>query len=264
MPPVVGVQQVPATSEPFLAWILSGEADFQEREGGQQRWTTHRVSKGDLFLTTGGGPYEVRWRTLTAEPFESLAVFLELPLLTRALEEVFGADAPFARLRDGSGFRDDTLDALMTRLHGELLRHQASALVVQGIGQVMAIHLARHHADLVKEPRRGSASLPGYKLRQVTDWMRAHLAADFDLAQLAALAGLSKFHFHRLFRRAVGLPPSRFHLQLRLEEAKRLLRETRQDVMTVGLAIGYTSPSHFAQVFRRETGLSPSDYRRQR
>jgi len=201
---------------------------------------------------------------MTAEPFESMAVFLELPLLERAVEEVFGADAPFARLRDASAFVDDTLNVLMAQLHGELMRRKASPLFVQGIGQSIAIHLARNYADLVKEPRSGSPSLPGYKLRQITDWMREHVADNFDLQQLATLAGLSKFHFHRLFKHAAGEAPSRYHMNLRMHEAKRLLRETKKTVLDIGLEVGYANPSHFAQIFRRETGLPPSDYRRQR
>ena len=49
-----------------------------------------------------------------------------------------------------------------------------------------------------------------------------------------------------------------------MDEAKRLLRETRRSVVDISLDVGYGGPSHFAQLFRRETGLSPSDYRRQR
>jgi len=263
LPPLVESLPLPSVSEPFLAWTTSGEVEFQEREGNRP-WITHRVGKGSLFLTTGGAPYEVRWKAVTAEPFESMAVFLELPLLERALEEVFGADAAYARLRDASAFTDDTLNALMTQLYRELMRRKASPLFVQGIGQALAIYLARNYADLVKEPRAGSPSLPGYKLRQITDWMREHIADDFDLQQLASLAGLSKYHFHRLFKRAVGEAPSRYHMNLRMHEAKRLLRETRQSVVAVGLDVGYTNPSHFAHIFRRETGLSPNDYRRQR
>jgi AraC family transcriptional regulator len=250
-------------SEPFLAWTISGEVEFQEREGSRP-WITHRVKKGSLFLTTGGAPYECRWKAVTAEPFESMAVFLELPLLERALEEVFGGDAPFARLRDASAFTDDTLNVLMAQLHGELMRRKASPLFVQGIGQTIAIHLARNYADLVKEPRRGSPSLPGYKLRQITDWMREHIAEEFNLDRLAAQAGLSKFYFNRLFKSAVGVSPSHYHINLRMDEARQLLRETKKSVMEIALDIGYANPSHFAQLFRRETGLSPSDYRRQR
>jgi AraC-like DNA-binding protein len=49
-----------------------------------------------------------------------------------------------------------------------------------------------------------------------------------------------------------------------VDEARRLLRETKKSVVEVALDVGYANPSHFAQLFRRETGLSPSDYHRQR
>jgi len=254
---------LPSVSEPFLAWTMSGEVEFQEREG-KRPWITHRLRKGSFFLTCGGAPYDCRWKAVTSEPFETMAVFLELPLLERVFEEVFGKDAPFTRLKDVSAFTDSKLNSLMEQLHDELMRRKASPLFVQGVGQAIAIHLARNYAELVKEPRRGSPSLPGYKVRQITDWMAEHMAEDFNLDQLAAQAGLSKFHFHRLFKSAVGDAPSRYHMNLRMHEAKRLLRESKQSVVAVGLDVGYTNPSHFAQIFRRETGLSPSDYRKQR
>jgi AraC family transcriptional regulator len=75
---------------------------------------------------------------------------------------------------------------------------------------------------------------------------------------------LSKFHFDRLFKSALGVSPSRYHINLRINLARRLLRETKLSVVNVALKVGYTDPSHFARLFRRENGLSPSDYRRQR
>ena len=263
LPPAVEMLRLPSVSEPFLAWTMSGEVEFQEREG-KQPWITHRISRGSFFLTSGGAPYDCRWKAVTSEPFESMAVFIGLPLLRRAFAEVFRADAANVRLRDVSAFTDVALNALMERLHDELMRRKASPLFVQGIGQAIAIHLARNYAETVKELSRGSSSLPGYKLRQVTDWMAEHVAEDFNLDQLAAQAELSKFHFHRLFKSAVGVAPSRYHMNLRMDEAKRLLRETKQSIVAIALDVGYANPSHFAQLFRRETGLSPSDHRRQR
>jgi AraC family transcriptional regulator len=193
-----------------------------------------------------------------------MAVFLELPLLQRALEEVFGPDAAHARLRDLSAFTDDALDSLMERLRDELTRPQASPLLVQGIAQIIAVHLARNYGVTDEEPHSASPSLPGFKLRQLTDWMAGHVAEEFSLERLAAQAGLSKFHFQRLFKTAVGVSPSQYLIDLRVNEARRLLRETKMSVIDVALEVGYANPSHFAQLFRRETGLSPSNYRRQR
>jgi AraC family transcriptional regulator len=191
-------------------------------------------------------------------------VFIDLQLLQRALEEVFGSNADHARLRDISGFTDDTLNWLMERLRDELTRPQASPLFVQALAQAIAIHLARDYGVTDAESHSSSPSLPGYKLRQITDWIAEHIAEDFDLARLAAQAGLSKFHFQRLFKSSMGVSPSRYHINLRMEEARRLLRETKMSVIDAALEVGYTDPSHFARLFLRETGLSPSEYRRQR
>jgi AraC family transcriptional regulator len=263
LPPVAETRYLPSVSEPFLAWTISGEVDFQEREY-KRPWITHRIKKGSFFLTTGGAPYECRWKAVTPEPFEAMSVFIELPVLQRAVEEVFGADAADVRLRDLSGFTDAVLDSFMERLRDELMREHASPLFLQGLAQAIAIHLARNYSARVEESNRGSPSLPGYKLRQVTDWMAENVAEDFSLARLASQVGLSKFHFNRLFKSAVGVSPSRYQISLRMSVARRLLRETKKSIVDVALEVGYANPSHFAQLFRKETGQSPSDYRRQR
>lgn len=255
--------EMPGVSEAYLAWTFSGEAEFQEREG-RGPWITHRIRRGSFFLTTGGGPYECRWKALTPEPFLSMMTFVELPLLKRAMEEVFGAEASQARLRDMSAFTDPDLGWLMEGVRQELMARRASVLRVQGLAQLIATHLARHYAEIPKTPAGESAALPGFKLRRVTDRIEAHLDEEFDLDRLARVAGLSKFHFHRLFTRATGMSPAKYQLTARINEARRRLRETRQSIVAVALDLGYASPSHFAQVFRREAGMTPSAYRRQR
>lgn len=179
-PPSVTLLPLPAVSEPFLAWTISGEVEFQEREG-KKPWITHRIRRGSFFLTSGGAPYDCRWKNVTPEPFETMLVFIELPLLQRAMEEVFGNHAALARLRDLSAFTDTALNVLMEQLRGELMRRKASPLFVQGIAQAIAIHLARNYAAMATQPHSDSPSLPGFKLRQITDWMAEHVSEEFSL-----------------------------------------------------------------------------------
>ena len=94
--------------------------------------------------------------------------------------------------------------------------------------------------------------------------MAEHMAEEFSLARLAEQAGMSEFHFNRLFKRATGVPPSQYQIKLRMDAARRLLRETKKSVITIAIEVGYANPSHFARLFRKENGLSPTDYRRQR
>ena len=264
LPPVTETFTMPATTEPLIAWTRSGEAEAQERENDGP-WVTSRLKKGSLYVTAAGAPYEFRWKTLSPEPFETVIVLLSLPLFGEALAEVFGADAAHARLRDVSGFEDAQLVALLEQLRQEAMRPTASRLFVRGISRAIAVHLARNYTALTEAASRGESSgLPGFKLRRITDWMAENLAEEFSLPRLAELAGMSEFHFNRLFKRATGMPPSQYLIKLRLDTARRLLRETKKSVITIANDEGTSNPSHFAQLFRKEAGLSPTDYRRQR
>ncbi|PAW78332.1 MAG: AraC family transcriptional regulator [Verrucomicrobia bacterium Tous-C9LFEB] len=258
-----GTVSLPSVSEPVLTWIVSGDQEIRERELDGP-WITSRVKAKSFFLTTSGAPYDCNWKILSSEPVEFMLVRVELPLLQRAFEEVFGANAIHAQLQDVSGFIDAALNSLMESLLGELKRRKASPLFVQGLAQAIAIHLARNYTVLAKNSLKASSSLPGYKLRHVTAWMEEHVAEDFNLARLAAQAGISKFHFHRLFKSALGVSPSHYQINLRMNAARQMLRETKKSIIDIAMDVGYTNPSHFARLFQRETGLSPSDYRRQR
>ena len=263
LPPVSDIFTMPAVTEPFIAWTSSGEAEAQERENNGP-WVTSHLKKGSMFLTAGGAPYEFRFRTLTAEPFEVTLVLLSLTLFNEALADVFGKGAGQARLRDLSGFEDPVLTSMLQQLREEATRRSASRLFVRGIAQAIAVHLARNYAALGEDSRGESPSLPGFKLRRITEWMAEHMADEFSLGRLAAQAGMSEFHFNRLFKRATGVPPSQYQIKLRMDAARRLLRETKKSVITIANEVGYSNPSHFAQLFRKETGLAPTDYRRER
>ncbi|WP_161554751.1 helix-turn-helix domain-containing protein [Ereboglobus luteus] len=262
-PPSGEALSIPSVNEPYLVWVTSGNVDIWDRENGGQ-WIKSTVKKGSFFLTTGGAPYDCRWRSLTSEPFVMMHVLLGLPLMKKAYEEVYGIDATHARPRDVSGGEDRQLNALMEQLYDELMRRKASRLLISGVSQAIAIHLVRKYSALTQQSSVSSPSLPGFKLRQITEWMRQNAADEFDLAKLSEMAGLSKFHFHRLFKRATGATPTKYHLDLRMKMARKLLRETKKNVVEIALDIGYANPSHFAKIFRRETGSTPSDYRQQR
>jgi AraC family transcriptional regulator len=250
----------PAVAEPRIVRILSGAAVVEERELGGS-WFKARVEAGDFFLTASQSPYEVRWRAIGPGPFATMHLYLGLPVFNRASEEAFQNDPGAIRLRDVSGFKDNFLSALLEALHKELLsRSRGSSLFVEGIAQSLAGHLVRTYADETTSEYKGG--LPGFRLRKVRDLMVNHLEDKFSLIRLAREAGMSEFHFSRAFKRTTGFKPSQYFINLRMERARRLLRETNTSIIEVGLNVGYSSPSHFARTFHREVGVSPSQYRR--
>jgi AraC family transcriptional regulator len=253
---------VPGVAEPLIVRVLSGAAVVEERELGGP-WLRTRVEAGDFFLTASNSPYELRWKAIGPEPFGTMHLHLGLPIFTRAIEEAFEKNLETIHLRDVSGFKDTFLAALLEELRGEISSARpTSPLFVQGVAQALAVHLARNYTGLTQDIQEYKGGLPGFKLRKITELMTAHLEGEFSLIRLAREADMSEFHFSRLFKRTTGLTPSQYFIRLRMEKARRLLRETNKSVIEIGLDVGYTSPSHFAQIFHREVGASPREYRR--
>ena len=85
-------------------------------------------------------------------------------------------------------------------------------------------------------------------------------ARNVTLDELAQLAGLNAFTLLRVFRRAYGLPPHAYQLQVRLRHAKRLLRQGETPVRAA-LETGFADQSHFGRHFRRAFGITPHQYR---
>lgn len=254
---------IPAVPEPLIVWILSGSALVEEREIGGN-WLGNQVSAGDFFLTTSPKPCELRWTASGPEPFQVMHLYLSLDVLQQAMQETVGKNVSDCDLREVSGGRDEELSALLWLLRRELLSQKLpSTLFVQGIAQSLAVHLARTYADPLARRHAFRGGLPAFKMQRVVSFLEESLDSDFNLSQLAQEAGLSESHFCRAFKKSTGFSPSQYFIRLRMEKARRLLRETTRSVIEIGIEVGYTSPSHFAHIFRREVGVTPSEYRGQ-
>lgn len=251
---------VPAVAEPLIVWVLSGSAKVEERNIGGN-WTASEVKEDDFFLTDSDEPYELRWRSLSDKPFLVMHLYLGLPLLERAAEDLFGKpDRPV--FREVSGGRDVVLEVLVRVLQREMTNsHEISPLMIESQAQALAIHLVREYRDAARQSVHRRGAIPAFRLRRVTDLMQARLAEDFNLARYAEAAEMSEAHFSRQFKRSTGFAPSQYFIRLRIALARQLLRETRRSIISIGMDVGYSSPSHFSQVFRKETGVSPGEYR---
>jgi len=103
--------------------------------------------------------------------------------------------------------------------------------------------------------------LPRYKLRRVMAYVDARLGGPISLDDLASVAGVSRFHFHRQFRKSVGVTPREYVLRARIERAKGLLTESDLTVGEVSGAVGFADQSHFSNIFRRVTAMTPRGFR---
>ncbi|MBD2753018.1 AraC family transcriptional regulator [Spirosoma validum] len=95
-------------------------------------------------------------------------------------------------------------------------------------------------------------------------FMRENLSRTLSLEELAEIAGMSASHYSAVFRAKVQSAPINFFTFLKIQEACRLLENTRLRIKEVAYQIGYSDPYHFSRVFANVMGVSPRDFRKLR
>jgi YesN/AraC family two-component response regulator len=122
--------------------------------------------------------------------------------------------------------------------------------------------LKRTVAHLVQTRGTDSAASAGHpNIRKALAFIGDHFAEDITLKDVAREAGLSKYHFCRLFHRETGVTLIKYLHAFRVGRAKALLADRYLQVTQVAYAVGFGDLSHFNRTFRRIVGRSPSEYR---
>lgn len=111
-------------------------------------------------------------------------------------------------------------------------------------------------------PRAATVRSRRSAVERVLATMRERYAERLSLAELAAEAFFSPYHFNRVFRHTTGVPPGRFLAALRMQRAKHLLVTTDLHVTSVCFEVGYVSLGTFTTHFRQLVGLGPLRLRR--
>ena len=192
--------------------------------------------------TTGGYSYRMfyvpvdRVRALAAEAFERPASSLQLRQPCVLREPALAADLEAAWIamdaRPASLAADELLGRALSRLD---VRHDAA---------VARIRTLDHRA-----------------LERVQGYLRERVGEHVRLADLAALASMSRFQLTRQFERAYGLPLHAYQVHLRLAEAKRRLR-AGVTIAAVAADLGFADQSHLHRRFKGAFGMTPGEWRR--
>jgi AraC family transcriptional regulator len=136
------------------------------------------------------------------------------------------------------------------------------AMFRQQLTDLVATRLLAAHAGSSSPIQSAAGGLSTKVLRRAIERMRSDNDSDVSLSALAADAGVSRFHFCRAFKESTGLSPHAWLRQHRLDQAKNMLRNTKETVASVAATLGYSSQTAFAAAFRKLTGEAPSDWRR--
>jgi AraC family transcriptional regulator len=237
---LIAVHFRPATIE----WLLDGHPQ------------TKRMTPGSLDIVPQGtllGGY-------SQDETEFLMLALDPSFVERVASEA-GVAIPIEFVRH-LGIHDSQIEHISLALKAELETGCLSGrLYGESLAVALTAHLLGKYAAHVPKTYSHNAALPAYKLRRVIEYINENLTKDLTLAEIARVAGMNPHYFSRAFRQSTSIPPHRYVINCRVEEAKRLLADDELPLVEVGLSVGFQNQSHFTTIFHKLTGVTPKTYR---
>jgi len=230
-----------------------------------------RVGKRNFEGTVQAGevaiiPAGIAWSTETSGSHVQnlLLLFLRPLFVKQAVQELELATSDFA-LTPQIGFRSKAIRHVAMSLLGELNepnvmgRQYADSLAIG-----LAMQMMRRYSSL-KDVHLGHGGMAPHRLRKAISLIDQHLSSEEEgrlgLRIVAREVGMSYFHFSRAFKQSMGMTPTNYIAERRIDFAKELIKETNLPISEIALRSGFSSQSHFTTSFRRMAGITPRAFR---
>ncbi|WP_163558238.1 GlxA family transcriptional regulator [Halomonas sp. NO4] len=159
-----------------------------------------------------------------------------------------------SRLTCGGGTA--AMDMMMTLIAA----HHGSALA-ERVSEHFVLERIRMADDPAPLPLRSQRDNAPAALRDAVQLMEANIEEPLTTHELAAHLGISRRQLERLFKKHLQAVPGRYYLDLRLQAARRLLRDSDLPVGEIAMKTGFSSPAHFSTAYRNHFGATPREER---
>lgn len=241
-------RQAPHAHETFVIGGINGGYGTQFVRGSQRL-----AGAGDLTLYNPGEVHDCAPGCEAG--FDYRVSYPSVHLMKRVAMEVSGhsrVGTPFFKapiIQDPNGL------AAFTMAHRTIELDRDTLAGDEGLIQIYARFLVRH-AEIIPAAI-GREQRP---VERVKVMIADRCTEDISLADLAAEAGLSRFHLIRVFQRATGQTPHAYLINRRIERAKASLR-AGEKLSVVAVATGFSDQAHLTRVFKARVGVTPGVYR---
>jgi len=148
-------------------------------------------------------------------------------------------------------------------IYGELAQAAGYGDNDIGVDEVALLFVARFMESVSGKSGR-TTSLPTRDRRRAVEsamWIDDNSDQPLDLATTAKAAGVSSFHFLRLFSNVLGVTPHQYLVRARLRHAARLLTDDTRSITDIAFDVGFGDLSNFVRTFHRTAGVSPRRFR---
>ena len=169
-------------------------------------------------------------------------------------QDCFNSDTSLIHM----GFNNDFINVFgrlidTLKFEGVAYSQMSSCLTIHLLGLVYASALMKEKSSNRKEQIINNIR---YKIHE-------NISASLDMEDLAAQHHVSYVWFRTAFKEIVGTSPGQYQLNLKIEKACRMLKETDLPISEIAFINGFESEYHFSRIFKKKSGLSPSAYKNQ-
>jgi AraC-like DNA-binding protein len=231
------------------------ELNIKQGDGWQfnYRGTMHSVPSDTLVVTQPGEAHQADSESERDCTFRGLRVGVDL--LQQVAIDVAGRDTelpffPMPLVYDGD------FNTKFVQVH-QALEQSTSQLEQQTLTLDLLAQLVLRYAE--NPPHLAKLGTEIQPVHRVRDYIEEHSNREISLEQLARVANLSPFHLNRSFRQTFGMPPHAYQIQMRILQAKRLLRK-EYSIEQVAIKTGFGSQSHFGSHFKHLVFVTPKQY----
>lgn len=204
---------------------------------------------------------EVHWH-IDGKP-DTLLLYVHRKVFDEVSATIFDTDPDTVSLMPRLAYADPLLASLCLEFVQAI--HQPSrvydAKYMELVTTQFASCLIKNHSNLTLQALSSGAHPSGEKIERAKAFMKQNLGLDISLDDISSAAGMSTFHFIREFKSLNQTTPYQYLLKLRVDNARRLLRQQRYSLAEIALECGFSTQSHFNHVFKKMTGLTPKAYR---
>jgi AraC family transcriptional regulator len=251
---------VPSSDSHCLVLNLSAPLHLNARLG--KRHFEGKVRAGEVAIIPAGTTWS--YQSHSSHLRNTLLLFLR-PLFVRSAVAQFDCSYKELALTPQIGFKSKHIRHIAMSLLDELNEANVMGrLYADSLAIGLAMQLTRRYSSL-KDVRIGRGGMAPQKLRKVIGLIDNHLAEEEQgrvaLRVVAREVGMSYFHFSRAFKQSMGITPTNYIAERRIERAKKLMQETDFPISEIALRSGFSSQSHFTTCFRRLAGVTPRSFR---
>jgi AraC-like DNA-binding protein len=191
------------------------------------------------------------------EGYRYRMIYPDLDVLTGILEDVTGRTVKGTPSFARQLLHDADLATEFHRAHRLVEGHREPLLAEEAMYSVLARMFARYGSVIIAAQADAGRSA----VSRARDFIAENFASEIGLEDLADVAGLSRAHLIRSFRREFYITPHAFQTDLRVRYARRLLRAGASP-SDAALECGFADQAHLTRHFKARTGVTPAAFRR--